>query len=139
MLWMILACINDEKRFHRVEVEGRILAGSTDAEIYLSAHHSWFGEGDLRIPAKLFDTMVLSSAEDFRWTVDVPVVDSAEGLLLYAWQDLDGDAVFCGLDGEEEASGIYEVDFPTFQASVDIVLDQSCAAPETLWEEIGEQ
>jgi len=138
ILFLSLGCINDEIFFQRVDIAGSLLSNTTDAPVYVSAHHAWFGEGDLRIPAKQFDSKRVDSATDFTWELDVPVREDAAGLVLYAWQDLDGDGDFCGLGGSEEFSGLYEVDFPTFSASVEIAIQNSCAASESLWEEIAE-
>ena len=138
MLWLLWGCVNDEIFFHRVEVTGSLLSGTTDAPVWISAHHAWFGTGDLRIPVKQFDSQSLEDASDFTWSIDVPVVEDAEGLVLYAWQDLDGDGEFCGLSGTEEYSGFYEVEYPTFAAVVEIPIQNPCAAPEILWEELEE-
>ena len=138
ILLLSLGCINDEIFFQRVDIAGRLLSNTPEEPVYVSAHHAWFGQGDLRIPAKQFDSQRMESADDFTWILDVPVREDAEGLVLYAWQDLDGDGDFCGLSGTEEFSGLYVVDYPTFSASVEISIQNPCAASESLWEEIAE-
>ena len=93
----------------------------------------WFGEGDLRYPAAEF-VVNFSTAGEFSWTVDVPISAEASGLLIYAWQDLDGDGIFCGLDGSEEFSDLVEVeDYPVFEAVVELQLEQLCQPSEKLW------
>ena len=137
ILFLSLGCINDELLFQRVELTGEIISETSDAPVYLSAHYAWFGEDVLRIPAKKFDSIELSTAGEFSWTLDVPLLEEAEGLALYAWQDLDGDGDFCGLEGTEEFSAIAPVDFPTFSAFVELSLSHSCSGSESLWEELN--
>ena len=64
--------------------------------------------------------------------------DSAAGGTGDQGSDLDGDEEFCGLSGTEEFSGFYEVAYPTFSAAVEISIQNLCAAPEILWDEIQE-
>ena len=138
-LFGVLACYNQVMHFQRVDISG-VLTSQSDIlkPIYLSAHHAWFGEGSLRVPASEFDSMLWREGDSFSWTIDVPLLDEAEGLLLYAWQDLDGDGVFCGFDAEDEYSDLVEVlDFPTFEATVVLNLTRRCQPSENLWGEEG--
>ncbi len=59
--------------------------------------------------------------------------EDGEGLLVYGWQDLDGDNQLCAPGAGEEPSGLVEVtDFPTFPVQVLLPLDATCSGPETL-------
>ena len=137
-LWLLWGCVNDEIFFHRVEVTGSILSDTTDAPIWLSAHHAWFGEGLLRYPASEFDSTMFPSSGEFSWTIDVPIVEDASGLLIYGWQDVDDDGVFCGLDGSEEYSDLVSIEeYPTFSATIALHLNRLCKASEKLWSEEG--
>ena len=133
ILLLFAGCINDEVFFQRIVVSGNIVSDTVDAPVYISAHHAWFGEGVLRIPVKKFASVEILEAGDFTWTVDVPLLEEAEGLALYAWQDLDGDGDFCSLEGAEEFSDLVEVAFPSYSAVVEHSLENSCVAPENFW------
>ena len=136
ILFLLASCINDEMFFQRIVISGSVVSDTVEAPVYLSAHHAWFGEGVLRIPVKKIVSFELLEAGDFTWTIDVPLLEEAEGLALYAWQDLDGDGDFCGLGGVEEFSDLAEVDFPAFSAAVTLSLENACVASETLWTQL---
>ena len=137
IMFLFMCCINDEVFFQRIEISGSILADTIEAPVYLSAHHSWYGEGDLRVPLKAFDSIVLPESGDFTWTLDVPLLDNAEGLALYAWQDLDADGDFCGLGGQEEFSDLVETDDSAFSVTVELSLENACVAVESFWAELS--
>lgn len=133
-----LGCINDIDRYRRVDIEGSIVSDNMESPVYLSAHHAWFGEGVLRYPAAEFDSIVLSKPESFLWTIDVPISEDASGVLIYGWQDLDGDGVFCSLEGEEEYSDLIEIEeYPIFKAVITMHLNRPCEPPELLWDTNG--
>ena len=135
MIFFCFACINTTNTFHQISISGTIENPQEEGSFFISAHHAWFGEGLLRYPAAEFD-QIQSDSPTFSWLLNVPVIEEAEGLILYAWQDRDDDTVFCGLNAEEEFSGITKInDFPTFDAEVSINLDHSCLGPEIIYSE----
>ena len=135
MLFLFISCINQTLYFQRIQLDIRI-ENSTEGELFFSAHHAWRGTGDLRYPASEFVRFQESDTE-FTRILDVPTLDDAEGLLIYAWQDKDDDGVLCGLDAEEEYAGIAEVvDFPVFEASISIELEHPCAGAEILYADL---
>ncbi|MGB1016880.1 MAG: hypothetical protein ACPG4T_22260, partial [Nannocystaceae bacterium] len=61
-------------------------------------------------------------------------IDEREGLLVYAWLDIDGDGVLCAVDGATEPTAIVEVDdFSDLEVSFSLTLDQACAGAEALY------
>ena len=137
IMFLLSACINETIRFRRVEVTGTLSSEDTSSTMYASAHHAWYDTDLLAHPAELFDQNQFEPG-DFSWTIDIPITDTlAEGLLIYVWQDTDGDEVFCGLNGDEEYSDmVYIADDTIFSIDVQLTPQYACAAPETLYSEI---
>ena len=134
ILFILSACINETIRFRRVEITGTLSSEDTTSTMYLSAHHEWYDTDLLAHPAAMFDQTQFDPGE-FSWTIDVPIPETyTEGLLLYVWQDTDGDEVFCGLNGDEEYSDMVSIaDKSIFQIDVQLTPQHACAAPEILY------
>ena len=137
MLFMLSACINETIRFRRVEITGTLSSEDTTSTMYVSAHHGWYDTGLLAHPAAMFDQNQFEPG-DFSWTIDIPIPETyTEGLLLYVWQDTDGDEVFCGLNRDEEYSVMVSIeDDAIVSANVQLSPHYACSAPETLFSEI---
>ena len=118
----------------RVVLQGSVETADADADgvVFFSVHHAWLGEGLLRHPMALVDRMQGGAPGAFSLTVDVPTDEGGEGLVLYAWHDRDGDGVLCSVDGDRtERSGAVRVsDWPTYEATVSLELEEPCAGPE---------
>ena len=139
MIMLLLAsCINDTLQYRRVLLSGTLIS-EEDNIIYLSAHHAWYEDDLLRHPAAQFATSE-SMPGDFSWSIDVPFSETtADGLLIYAWQDTDGDGIFCGLDGDVEYSDMYALsEEPPFSMEISLTPQFPCEAPETLYALIEE-
>ena len=134
MLFLLSACINETIRFRRIEVTGTLSSEDSTSIMYISAHHAWYETDVLAHPAELFEQSQFEPGE-FSWTLDIPITDTfAEGLLIYVWQDTDGDEVFCGLNGTTEYSDMaYFEDDSVFSVQVELTPQYECAAPETLY------
>lgn len=140
MKWMVLATallvgcssITYDKR---ITLEGIIETGDADTTgtTHISVHHAWLGEGVLRHPMGFVASTTVNAPGSFEVVFDVPTDEGGEGLVLYAWHDRDGDGVLCSLDGDRtELSGAVEVTpWPAYAASVDVMLTEPCAGPET--------
>jgi len=134
------ACINEDLYLYETELRGTVSApmGLTpDAELHVEVHHASFGTGATAHPLGLIETFVVEPDADgnFERSVLVPS-ERGEGLVVYAWLDLDGDGVLCGLDGDgqPEPAGLVELDgFPAHELSFALALDDSCAGPEALF------
>ena len=141
-------CVNGDFRFQEVELDASIdvdpAYGTPEqrmaAEVHFQAHLavSAPGEGDLEHPLGEFDRWVEMPPEDAPVTTTsktlyVPL-HRGEGLVIYAWIDLDGDGVLCAPDSEPEPAGLVEVsEFPVFATAPDILLDAPCKGPEALY------
>lgn len=134
ILFLLCSCINETLRFRRVEISGSISSDDMTSTIYISAHHARYDSELLAHPAAIF-AQTQSTPGDFSWTIDIPVTDTfSEGLLIYAWQDTDGDEILCGLNGDEEyADMVYIEDDSLFNVTVDLIPQYACSAPETLY------
>ena len=138
MIWLTLtfACYNNVLQYQQVELEGTITSSHESGKVYMSAHHAWFGKAELRVPNVGFLTTEQDAPGDFTWTINVPVDDVAEGLSIYAWQDLDNDGVLCSLQGEQEYSDLIQVvAYPTFYAYLELQLENPCKAVTEVWDE----
>ena len=134
MLYLLSACINETIQFRRIEVSGTLSSEDIASIMYTSAHHAWYETNLLAHPAELFEQSQFEPGE-FYWTVDLPVTNTfSEGLLIYVWQDTDGDEVFCGLNGDKEYSDmVYIEDTSIFSVQVELTPQYECAAPEILY------
>lgn len=137
ILFLLSACINETIRFRRVEITGTLSSEDATSTMYVSAHHGWYDTDLLAHPAAMFDQAQFEPGS-FSWTIDIPMPETyAEGLLIYVWQDTDGDEVFCGLNGDEEYSDMVSIEDDTiFSVDVQLTPQYACAAPETLYSEI---
>ena len=134
ILFLLSACINETIRYRRVEITGTLSSEDTQATMYVSAHHARYDTDLLAHPAELFDQEQFAPG-DFSWTLDIPISNTfTEGLLIYVWQDTDGDEVFCGLNADEEYSDMAYIDDDTiFQADIQLTPQHACAPPEILY------
>ena len=134
---LLAACACSETHhFRRIVLSGEVVAHDEEesAPVILSAHHTWAGSGPLRHPMAAFESTQLDGLGAFEWIIDVPLEDDTEGLTLSAWLDRDSDGVLCAIDGatDEPAGAASIQQWPTYEATTSIVLDQPCAGPETL-------
>ena len=116
---------------YRVDLEGEVLAEPTGPITLTFAYH-WWGEGALSTPFQPIHSLEMDGPGPFSTSLDY-FPEDGEGLLVYGWQDLDGDNQLCAPGAGEEPSGLVEVtDFPTFPVQVLLPLDATCSGPETL-------
>ena len=119
----------------RVVLSGTVetIADDTAGTVAFSAHHAWLGEGLLRHPMAFVDEVSVDVPGAFSLTVDVPLDEGGEGLVLYAWHDRDGDGILCSMNGDrdEVAGAVWVPDWPTYEAVLSLRLEDACAGPET--------
>ena len=115
-----------------VELTGdiRIPAVAASAgKVYVGLYHAWSLQGELRHPLQLIETFEAAPGA-FTHRFNYPVA-GGEGLVVYAWVDLDGDTVLCTPTGRADLAGLAEVKkFPADKVSVDLDLTEPCRGPD---------
>ncbi|MEZ4450478.1 MAG: hypothetical protein R3B09_13445 [Nannocystaceae bacterium] len=129
-------CVNQDLHLYEVRVHGSITAPSlpdAEGELHVVFHRARAGEGATSHPLGPFDASVLDGPGPLDETILVPT-DDGEGLVIYAWLDLDGDGALCAPGGAVEPAGLIEVDkFPRHDVAIDLELGSNCAGPEALY------
>lgn len=115
-----------------VELSGEIrLPPGTAAtgKVYVSLFHAWSLQGELRHPLQLIESFEAAPGA-FVHRFEYPEEDG-EGLIAFAWADLDGDGVHCTMTSRGDPSGLTEVaGFPADRVSVTIDLTEPCRGPD---------
>ncbi|MFQ5635788.1 MAG: hypothetical protein ACE5G3_10735, partial [Gammaproteobacteria bacterium] len=121
-----------EPRTATVDLSGRIdvPAGvATDAVVRVILYHAWALDGDLRHPVE-FIAAFEAGVGEYAHRFDYPV-DLGDGLLVYAWIDLDGDGTLCTPSVRVDRAGLTAVaDFAPGAVTANIELTQPCAGPD---------
>lgn len=131
----LVACINEDRRLYEVELSGEVSVamGPSTGEVHLELHHASSGEGLLATPLGRIDETELAGPGPAQWTTLVPLGEG-EGLVLYAWLDIDGDGLLCAPGAAPEPAGALElVGFPEHALEFSLVLDTPCAGPSALY------
>ncbi|MCP4873615.1 MAG: hypothetical protein GY898_33430 [Proteobacteria bacterium] len=130
---LLTGCVNVEYSWLVVEVDGTVVAPEAGA-ITVEFHHLKQGEGALAHPLGWIDEIAIDGPGAFAHELTYPEHDGT-GLAVYAWQDVDGDGVFCAPGADDELAGAESVlEFPAFEASVAITLSPACAGPERFFD-----
>jgi hypothetical protein len=115
-----------------VELTGEIRLppeAGTGGKIYVSLFQAWSLQGELRHPLQLiesFETAPGAFSHKFKY----PEKDG-EGLIVFAWVDVDGDGVHCTMTSRRDLSGLSEVTaFPADRVSVTVTLAEPCRGPD---------
>ena len=115
-----------------VEVTGEIRLppeAGTGGRVYVSLFHAWSLQGELRHPLQLIESFEAAPGA-FSHTFEYPE-KQGEGLIVFAWADLDGDAVHCTISSRGDLSGLSEVPaFPADRVSVIVTLTEPCRGPD---------
>lgn len=119
------------------EISGTLAsADGHDGPVCLEAYQAWAGadQGDLRYPMQRVGRRWVDTPGDYSMSVELPVEDG-EGLVLFAWQDRDGDGLHCAPGVDDELSGVTVVsegDVPEV-VEADLVMDSLCAGATRLF------
>ena len=115
-----------------VSISGSIEAPAgiaVDGKVFVSLYHAWSLEGDLRHAVEFiesFETKIGPYSHEFEYPLD-----DGDGLLIYAWLDVDGDGILCTPDVRVDVAGLTEVTgYPAATVSADIQLAAPCAGPD---------
>ena len=102
---------------------------SDGSKVTVNLYHAWALEGVLRHPVEFIQSFETTAGE-YSFSFDYPV-ENGEGLLVYAWIDLDGDDVHCTPAIRTDRAGLTVVqDFPSAEVTANVMLDVPCAGPE---------
>lgn len=100
-----------------------------NGKVYVSLFQSWALQGALRHPLQPIGTFTTAPGR-YAHRFDYPE-DGGEGLVVYAWADLDGDGVLCTPSYRLDPAGLVEVDgFPADRVAADVVLTEPCRGPD---------
>ena len=115
-----------------VEITGqiRVPAAATPAgKVYVNLYHAWSLQGELRHPLQLIESFETAPGA-FTHRLAYPE-SGGEGLIVYAWVDLDGDTVLCTPTYRSDFAGLTEVaGFPADTVSVTVDLTEPCRGPD---------
>lgn len=135
LLCGLLAC-NTTSELYEVSLEGSIqnsVSPSVPGIVTVTLYHASSGEGELAHPLEFIERFELDAPGDFSHAFLYPL-DVGEGLVVYAWQDLDGDGILCAPDQTDEVAGVVEVSpFPAHAVVISLSMDAPCAGPEALF------
>jgi hypothetical protein len=108
--------------------ELRVPAGAS-GPVHVSLYHAWSGAGELRHPLQFIETFTATPGE-YRHAFAYPVGEG-EGLVVYAWVDLDGDGVLCTPSYRLDLAGLSEATpFPAAAPEVNVEMTAPCRGPE---------
>ena len=132
MVFLLAGCGEAESPVRPVKISGSITRApgmAADGKVFVSLYHAWSLEGDLRHAAQWiesFETKMGDYSHEFSYPLD-----RGEGLLIYAWLDLDGDSVLCTPSVRIDIAGLTEVtEYPADAVNADIELVAPCAGPD---------
>ncbi len=125
---LLTACGEPSPEMRELKISGTVQLpeGVTPAgELHVFAYHAWTGVGNLRHPLHFLGEFT-APVGDFSGTISYPA-GAGEGLVVYAWTDVDGDGVLCTPQNDTELAGLAEVtEFPADAVSVQLSLDANC-------------
>lgn len=128
----LVGCAESPPPTRSIELVGTISpppGATTYGTVHVTVFHAWELEGELRHPRGEIESFE-TQAGAYRHALAYPV-GTGEGLLVYAWQDADGDGVHCTPSAREELAGLAVVkDFPADRAVADVDLTQPCRGPD---------
>jgi hypothetical protein len=113
-----------------VELHGELrVPPGASGPVHVALYHSWSGAGELRHPLQFIEAFTATPGE-YRHRFQYPA-GQGEGLVVYAWVDLDGDGVLCTPSYRLDLSGLSEApSFPAETAEVNVEMTAPCRGPE---------
>lgn len=134
----LTGCINDDLTLYEFELRGTVTIGAglpTTGALNLELHHAQSGAGRFTHPLGEFAAapQLGKPGAELSVTARAPV-DEGEGLVVYAWLDVDGDGILCAPGVTDEPAGLVEVDeFPAHALRFTLTLTSPCSGPEALY------
>lgn len=115
-----------------VEITGEIHlppGAAAGGKVFVNLYHAWSLQGELRHPLQLIETFEAAPGA-FRHAFDYPEQEG-EGLIVYAWVDLDGDGVLCTPGYRLDLAGLTEVQgYPAGKVTANVDLAEPCRGPD---------
>ena len=115
-----------------VEISGEIRLppeAGAGGKVYVNLYHAWSLQGELRHPLQLIEGFEAAPGA-YRHSFEYPDSEG-EGLVVYAWVDLDGDGVLCTPGYRLDLAGLTEVrGFPADHVTADVSLTEPCRGPD---------
>jgi hypothetical protein len=127
---LLPACAEAPRPTRSILIEGeiRVPPGASGA-VTVSLYHAWALQGELRHPLQAIGQFEAAPGA-FTHRFDYPETEG-EGLVVWAWIDLDGDGVLCTPERRVDLAGLAEVhDFPADRVSVTLDLAEPCRGPD---------
>jgi hypothetical protein len=135
MITLLTGCEGYVTVVQQVDISGTIAtADGHDGPVQLEAYQAWAGDDDLRYPMRFIADTRVATPGDFTMSVELPV-EEGEGLVLFGWQDRDGDETHCAPGVSDELSGVVVVSEGDVEDVVDadLVLDVACVGATRLY------
>ena len=126
-------CWNSDRRIFLLDVAGEVDVVDPSVDVVIEMYFATAGEGELEHPLVFLDSTAVAGGGSFSYQLEYPA-DEGEGLVVYAFEDSDGDGLLCGQAGAWERSGLVEVPSP-LGALIDLRLSlvDWCQPPEALY------
>ncbi len=134
-LLLLVGCEGIVTVVQPTNISGTLASGDGhNGPVCLEAYQACAGGGDLRYPMHRVGRTWVDTPGDYTMSIELPVEDG-DGLVLFAWQDRDGDGWHCAPGVDDELSGVVVVsegDVPE-AVTADLVLDSACAGATRLF------
>lgn len=132
---LITGCISEVTVVQPIDISGTIAtADGHDGPVCVEAYQAWVGEGTLEYPMRRVGRTWVDTPGDYTLSVELPV-EEGEGLVIYAWQDRDGDRYHCAPGVEDELAGVTVVSEGAVpdEVEADVILESACAGATRLF------
>ena len=135
LLFVMNGCISQEIPFKEYDISLQVVDSKEGVTHYATVLYEWFGEGDLRYPMYPIDETSFDGDTLISW---LPLVEQGEGegLVVYIWEDVNGDGVLCSLNDGEERTGLVILDESDFVVDIEIELTHQCLGFELMYSQI---
>jgi hypothetical protein len=129
---VVAGCDDEIPPARTVELTGEIrlpAEARAGGAVSVGLYHAWAGSGELRHAVQFIESFQAAPGA-FSHRFQYPF-ETGEGLLVYAWVDLDRDAVLCTPAYRLDLAGLTEVtDFPADRVHATVELTAPCRGPD---------
>jgi hypothetical protein len=127
---LLAACAEAPPPARGIVLDGEIrVPPGASGRVTVNLYHAWALQGELRHPLQAIGQFEATPGP-FTHRFDYPEHEG-EGLVAWAWIDLDGDGVLCTPERRVDLAGLAEVQgFPADRVSVTLDLAEPCRGPD---------